>query len=795
MKLIVKFQDKTLDYTTESEINNLVNITEKLCALFNIPNSKSYSLFLSNGSIIDNLNLIEDNSEIVIKSVAIASTLLPINVSSSSLMINGGGLSNSPSGGLSTSPSGQIPLSVDTVLMNLLSEHSRKKALFDLKDLMKDENNARKFVEKNGVQSIIEQFKDLSGNTLSYALMAMQSIMSYEFGLMAVPVSLLSQILPLVESANPSIQKTSLYLLYLFSKLASNTTVFQDKIKGFQSSKEKSFYHVLVDLLSSSTVDVQLNSLTLINNILHLSNQSPTDFAAVLGSFDAFDINSKLKKLVESVITPELRKQLYLYQKYRLLIIKHRKATTFNKDDPEHDALLMKLWTLTYPSIKLENRVSEQWKSMGFQGTDPTTDFRGMGIFGLDNLVYMAEHHNEKFRKIVNGQIDRKDREYPTCTAGINITQMLFDIFKIQEDININQNTEFTLFPILFSHNKAFEEVYCITFQILDGTWDDMNGSYMNWPKIFTCVKNQILTTLNSKPSTLEAFHWAACLKNSSNMPKEEEDPAHATEDIKQIKQAAKKEIFEIIKTQKVQLFQDGFVFKLNKPLKSKQTGGNSLTHIFIKCSSVVDDKEIHYSFLTDPNERPTTNLNTCKVSDIQYSSPNDTNNQSGGGGGGLSSGNSGSASTNITSSISSNKKGDKSQHFTITINNADSIQFVQQSQSQQQSSSSLSPSSLSPTLSSHNPNSSSSNSSGNGNNNQLTLDLVGIQREDISIFSDALRVLSGKDFNSLESIEEYKTLSNLAVQLKLLDLVGVEIPKETPKVPALPLNYEFKNV
>ena len=40
------------------------------------------------------------------------------------------------------------------------------------------------------------------------------------------------------------------------------------------------------------------------------------------------------------------------------------------------------------PSEKLTARVSEQWKELGFQGTDPATDFRGMGIFGLMCLQY-----------------------------------------------------------------------------------------------------------------------------------------------------------------------------------------------------------------------------------------------------------------------------------------------------------------------------------------------------------------------------------------------------------------------
>lgn len=37
--------------------------------------------------------------------------------------------------------------------------------------------------------------------------------------------------------------------------------------------------------------------------------------------------------------------------------------------------------------VSLVNRVTKQWQSIGFQGQDPKTDFRGMGILGLENLL------------------------------------------------------------------------------------------------------------------------------------------------------------------------------------------------------------------------------------------------------------------------------------------------------------------------------------------------------------------------------------------------------------------------
>ena len=49
--------------------------------------------------------------------------------------------------------------------------------------------------------------------------------------------------------------------------------------------------------------------------------------------------------------------------------------------------MFIQLWNLLMPTKKLKARISKQWADIGFQGDDPKTDFRGMGILGLINLV------------------------------------------------------------------------------------------------------------------------------------------------------------------------------------------------------------------------------------------------------------------------------------------------------------------------------------------------------------------------------------------------------------------------
>jgi len=51
--------------------------------------------------------------------------------------------------------------------------------------------------------------------------------------------------------------------------------------------------------------------------------------------------------------------------------------------------LCTQLWTSLQPDVALTGRISTQWTLIGFQGSDPATDFRGMGLLGLLNLVYV----------------------------------------------------------------------------------------------------------------------------------------------------------------------------------------------------------------------------------------------------------------------------------------------------------------------------------------------------------------------------------------------------------------------
>lgn len=58
---------------------------------------------------------------------------------------------------------------------------------------------------------------------------------------------------------------------------------------------------------------------------------------------------------------------------------------------------------------------------VGFQGNDPSTDFRGSGQLGLENLLFFVSARNEYAQEVLKFSLD-KETWYFFAVAGINIT-------------------------------------------------------------------------------------------------------------------------------------------------------------------------------------------------------------------------------------------------------------------------------------------------------------------------------------------------------------------------------------
>eukprot|EP00049_Salpingoeca_infusionum_P000867 m.42994 g.42994 ORF g.42994 m.42994 type:complete len:266 (+) comp10754_c0_seq1:105-902(+) len=98
------------------------------------------------------------------------------------------------------------------------------------------------------------------------------------------------------------------------------------------------------------------------------------------------------------------------------------------KGADKQEEMLSAIWKSLMPGIALSNRVSKEWQRIGFQGSDPVTDFRGMGELALRTLCYVSQHKRDVaetcFRK------DDTPTSYSYAIAGINICQTTLQLLK-----------------------------------------------------------------------------------------------------------------------------------------------------------------------------------------------------------------------------------------------------------------------------------------------------------------------------------------------------------------------------
>ncbi|XP_066261587.1 ELMO domain-containing protein 2 [Euwallacea similis] len=116
---------------------------------------------------------------------------------------------------------------------------------------------------------------------------------------------------------------------------------------------------------------------------------------------------------------------------YRQLVaeVEELRRIAFDSDDFEHERKLYDLWENLMPDEILEGRISKQWQDIGFQGEDPKTDFRGMGMLGLENLLFFTTEYRAPAQHVLSHSM-HPIHGYCFAIVGINLTSMAWMLLR-----------------------------------------------------------------------------------------------------------------------------------------------------------------------------------------------------------------------------------------------------------------------------------------------------------------------------------------------------------------------------
>ncbi|CAL1394041.1 unnamed protein product [Linum trigynum] len=176
----------------------------------------------------------------------------------------------------------------------------------------------------------------------------------------------------------------------------------------------------------------------------------------------------------------------------RLTRLQHRVKTSFDETRRDHQEALKSLWSTAFPDVPLTGLISEQWKEMGWQGHNPSTDFRGCGFIALENLLFFARTYPASFRRLLfkqNGE--RAEWEYPFAVAGINVSFMLIQMLDLNSERPKTQ-PGISFLKLLGEDETAFDVLFCMAFQLMDAQWLAMQASYMEFNEVLEATKQQL---------------------------------------------------------------------------------------------------------------------------------------------------------------------------------------------------------------------------------------------------------------------------------------------------------------
>lgn len=219
----------------------------------------------------------------------------------------------------------------------------------------------------------------------------------------------------------------------------------------------------------------------------------------------------------ESVGT-ELAHQLYVLQTLMLGLLeplmRQRADSQEQSQEKIKELRVIAFGTDNNPNLEVTMRrplggtfSKTDFKKLGFKcEIDPIKDFNEIppGLLALDCMLYFARNYSEDYTKIVLENSCRADEhECPFGKTSVELVKLLCDILHIGEPPSEQGQT---YHPLLFTHERPFEELFCICIVLLNKTWKEMRATTEDFIKVSSVVREQISRALSSSPKDFDKF-------------------------------------------------------------------------------------------------------------------------------------------------------------------------------------------------------------------------------------------------------------------------------------------------
>ena len=340
----------------------------------------------------------------------------------------------------------------------------------------------------------------------------------------------------------------------------------------------------LVAHLQRSNSEIQQNTIALLNSLFL---KAPGEKGRVAGRRNITDtmVQKQFRTVLlnnvirtSRTIGTEMAHQLHILQ---VLILNTLEERSMQKLDPLSQEEREKLFELRQvafdpPQLHGSKRPpghsafnSLDFKKLGFiDHNNPVRDFEQTppGVLALDMMVYFARYHQDSYVKLVLENSSRGDKhECPFGRSSIEVTKKLCEILLIGE-----QPTEVGLdfYPMLFSHDRAFEEFFCVCIQLFNKTWKEMSAIKDDFGKVMSVFHDQVTIALAEKSNSFDSFRhvlgrlpYSEILKRRQRQREDIEQFESQAKPVLELQQEITPEMVDLIRQQRFNFMKKGTVF------------------------------------------------------------------------------------------------------------------------------------------------------------------------------------------------------------------------------------------
>uniref|UniRef100_A0A9J8C3J3 Engulfment and cell motility 2 n=1 Tax=Cyprinus carpio carpio TaxID=630221 RepID=A0A9J8C3J3_CYPCA len=504
---------------------------------------------------------------------------------------------------------------------------ARLEALKELAKLSADPTFAAEFINMEGLATLARlvesgtQYESSTiffGEMLAFTLTAFLELMDH--GIVSwdlISVSFIKQISGYVNQpmVDVSILQRSLAILEsmvlnshsLYQRVAQETTVAQLIAHLQVSNQEIQTYAIaLINALFLKTPEDRRQVNTHTNQLQsHHDTNLSDEMASTLAQKHLRGIILNHIIRGNRPVKAEMAHQLYVLQVLTFNLLEERMMTKMDPNDQTQRDIIFELRRIAFdgdndPSGTEKRKAiyTKDYKMLGFTNpVNPAMDFTQTppGMLALDNMLYLAKVHQDTYIRIVLENCSREDKhECPFGRSAIELTRMLCDILQVGELPNEGCND---FHPMFFTHERAWEEFFCVCIQLLNKTWKEMRATAEDFNKVMTVVREQITRALAMKPPSLEQLRVKLRSLSYSEILRLRQSERMSQDDFQsppiiELRERIQPEILELIKQQRLNRLCEGSCFR--------KLGNRRRQEKFWFCRLSLNHKVLHYGDLDE---------------------------------------------------------------------------------------------------------------------------------------------------------------------------------------------------